>query len=121
MREIIFDRLPATIFLVIGAVILWLVIAIPIGIISRRRARSRCSTAATMITALAFISAPVFWLGLVALYLFASDVGVLQIFPGIGSYIEATTFSGKAGTLLLPWIVLAAATAAIYARYCARR
>ena len=33
----IFDRLPATILLVIGAVILWLAIAIPIGIISAVR------------------------------------------------------------------------------------
>ena len=58
-----------------------------------------------------------FWLGLVALYLFAQDVGVIPIFPGIGSYAEADDFIGKVGSMLLPWIVLAAATAAIYARY----
>jgi peptide/nickel transport system permease protein len=70
-----------------------------------------------MITALAFISAPVFWLGLVALYLFAQDVGVFSIFPGIGSYADAESFLGRAWALTLPWIVLALATAAIYARY----
>ena len=116
MREIIFDRLPATIMLVTGAVILWLLIAIPVGIISAVRRQSLLDRS-TMITSLAFISAPVFWLGLVALYLFASDVGVLHIFPGIGSYNEADSFSGKVGSMLLPWMVLAAATAAIYARY----
>jgi len=116
VREIIFNRLPATIFLVTGAVILWIAIAIPIGIISAVRQRSLLDRT-TMITSLAFISAPVFWLGLVALYLFASDVGVLHIFPGIGSYNEATTFWGKVGSMLLPWMVLASATAAIYARY----
>ena len=46
---------------------------------------------ATMVTTLAFISAPVFWLGLVALYLFAQDVGRFPIFPGIGSYNDAET------------------------------
>jgi peptide/nickel transport system permease protein len=71
----------------------------------------------TMITSLAFISAPVFWLGLVALYLFAQGVGVIPIFPTSGSYNTAAGFFDRAWTLVLPWIVLALATAAIYARY----
>jgi peptide/nickel transport system permease protein len=116
VREIIFDRLPATVFLVTGAVVIWLAIAIPVGIISAVRRRSLLDRA-TMITTLAFISAPVFWLGLVALYLFAQDVGRFPIFPGIGSYNDAETFTGRAESLILPWLVLAAATAAIYARY----
>jgi peptide/nickel transport system permease protein len=116
VREIIFDRLPATVFLVTGAVVIWLAIAIPVGIISAVRRRSLLDRA-TMITTLAFISAPVFWLGLVALYLFAQDVGRFPIFPGIGSYNDADTFTGRAESLILPWLVLAAATAAIYARY----
>jgi peptide/nickel transport system permease protein len=91
-------------------------IAIPIGILSATRARSLLDRTA-MLTALAFISAPVFWLGLVALYLFASDVGVVHIFPGIGSYNDAEGVIDKVGALLLPWAVLASATAAIYARY----
>ena len=37
-----------------------------------------------MTTSLAFISAPVFWLGLVSLYLFAEDIGRFPIFPGQG-------------------------------------
>ena len=116
VREIIFNRLPATVFLVTGAVVIWLAIAIPVGIISAVRRRSLLDRA-TMITTLAFISAPVFWLGLVALYLFAQDVGRFPIFPGIGSYNDAESFTGRAESLILPWLVLAAATAAIYARY----
>ncbi len=114
--DIILDRLPATIFLVSGAVVLWIGIAIPVGIISAVKSRSALDRT-TMITTLAFISAPVFWLGLVALYLFAQDVGVIPIFPGIGSYSDASSFLGRAWSLVLPWIVLALATAAIYARY----
>ena len=40
VKTIIFDRLPATALLVAGAVILWLAIAIPIGIISAVKRRS---------------------------------------------------------------------------------
>jgi peptide/nickel transport system permease protein len=116
VKSIILDRLPATALLVVGAVILWLGIAIPVGIISAIKRRSLLDRT-TMVTSLAFISAPVFWLGLVALYLFANDVGVIKIFPGQGSYLTADSFLAKCGSMLLPWMVLAAATAAIYARY----
>jgi peptide/nickel transport system permease protein len=116
VKDVIFSDLPATALLVFGAVIVWMAVAIPTGIISAIRQRSLLDRS-TMVTTLVFISAPVFWLGLVALYLFAQDVGVFQIFPGIGSYAEADTFLAKCSSLILPWLVLAAATAAIYARY----
>jgi peptide/nickel transport system permease protein len=116
VRELIFDRLPATALLVAGAVVIWLAMAIPVGIVSALRRRSLLDRS-MMVTSLALISAPVFWLGLVALYLFADDVGVIHIFPGIGSYLDANTFLQKCWSMFLPWLVLAAATAAIYARY----
>ena len=116
VKDVIFADLPATIMLVTGAVIVWMAVAIPTGIISAVRSRSVLDRT-TMVTTLVFISAPVFWLGLVALYLFADDVGLIPIFPGIGSYGSADSFAGKVGSMLLPWAVLAAATAAIYARY----
>ena len=37
--------------------------------------------------ALVAISAPVYWLGLVGLYLFANDIGKFKLFPGSGSYV----------------------------------
>jgi peptide/nickel transport system permease protein len=95
----------------------WLVIGVSVGIISAVRRRSLLDRA-TMTTSLALISAPVFWLGLVALYLFANDIGrAVPIFPGQGSYAAASGFFGRVESLFLPWIVLSAATAAIYARY----
>jgi peptide/nickel transport system permease protein len=117
VRELIFDRLPATISLVFGAVILWLAIAFPVGILSAVRQRSRFDRV-TMVTTLALYSAPVFWLGLVMLYLFANDIGQFPIFPGQGSYVPISDGVLEwAKALILPWIVLAAASAAIYARY----
>lgn len=116
VRHLIFDRLPATALLVVGSVVLWLVIAIPVGIISAVKRRSLLDRT-TMVTTLAFISAPVFWLGLVSLYLFAEGVGLIGLFPAQGSYLDANTFLEKSESMILPWCVLAAATAAIYARY----
>jgi peptide/nickel transport system permease protein len=116
VRTIIFDRLPATALLVAGAVVIWLAVAIPVGIISAVRRRTLLDRTA-MITSLVFISTPVFWLGLLALYLFASDIGVIHVFPGQGAYTEADSFFGRVEAMILPWLVLSAATAAIYARY----
>ena len=43
---------------------------------------------------------------------------MIPIFPGIGSYVRSPrTRSSGPSSLILPWIVLAAASAAIYARY----
>ena len=115
VREQIFDRLPATATLAIGAMVVWLLVGIPVGIISAIR-RGRVSDRATMGLALVLISAPVYWLGLVALYVFASDIGQFPLLPGAGAYQNADGFFAKIPTLILPWIVLAAAFSAIYAR-----
>ncbi|MBV9001970.1 MAG: ABC transporter permease, partial [Solirubrobacterales bacterium] len=79
VRQLIFSRLPATIWLVVGAVIIWLSVGLTIGIISAIKRRSILDRT-TMTGSLALISAPVFWLGLVSLYLFANDIGVWKIF-----------------------------------------
>lgn len=116
VRQLIFSHIPPTALLVTGAMILWLVIGVGIGIISAVKRRSLLDRA-TMTGSLTLISAPVFWLGLVALYFFASDIGKIPVFPGQGSYASASGFPGRIGAMILPWIVLSAATAAIYARY----
>jgi peptide/nickel transport system permease protein len=116
VRTMIFNRLPATISLALGAAVIWLAIGITIGTISAVRRRSRFDRA-TMGAALVAISAPPYWLGLVALFLFASDIGKFKIFPGAGSYVPLSQSPGHWFTsLILPWLVLAASFAAIYAR-----
>src|SRR5512133_3452640 len=64
VREQIVSRLPATISLTVGAVIVCLAIGIPVGIISAVKPRSLLDRLA-MGGALLAISAPVYWLGLV--------------------------------------------------------
>jgi peptide/nickel transport system permease protein len=112
----IFDRLPATISLTVGAAVIWLIIGITVGTISAVRSRTLIDRF-SMGGALIGISAPVYWLGLVSLYLFANDIGRIKIFPGSGSYTPLSQDPAKWFTsLLLPWMVLAAAFAAFYAR-----
>src|SRR5580700_411767 len=116
VRTMIFERLPATISLTVGAVVVWLLIGLPIGILSAVRSRSVMDRTA-MGGALLAISAPSYWLGLVALFLFANDIGVVKIFDGAGTYTGLTADPGRwFGSLLLPWLVLAAAFAAFYSR-----
>jgi peptide/nickel transport system permease protein len=116
VKSLIAERLPATISLAAGAVVIWLVSGVAIGIISAVRRRTLLDRAA-MATALVFISAPEYWLGLIALFLFASDIGKLRVFPGAGSYVGFSSDPGKWFTsLILPWLVLAATFAAVYAR-----
>jgi peptide/nickel transport system permease protein len=97
-------------------VLLWLSIGIPIGVLSAVKAGTLIDRLA-MSFALIFISAPVYFLGLVALYLFADDTGVWPILPGNSAYDRASGFLGHAEALIMPWCVLAAAFAAVYARF----
>lgn len=116
VRTLIFDRLPATISLAIGAAIIWLVSGIAVGTISAVRRRSLFDRAA-MGTALVAISAPPYWLGLVGLYLFANDIGKVHLFDGASTYVPLSQNLARwFGSLVLPWLVLAAGFAAIYAR-----
>ncbi len=116
VKSLIFSRLPATVALVIGGAIVWLFTGLTIGIISALRPRSVLDRV-SMGTALVFVSAPEYWLGLIVLYLVSADIGVFRIFPGAGSYVPLTTDPWKWFTsLILPWFVVAAGTAAIYAR-----
>jgi peptide/nickel transport system permease protein len=116
VKQQIFDRLPATASLALGAAVVWLVIGISVGTISAIKRRSMFDRVA-MGGALVGISAPVYWLGLLSLYLFANDIGKIPIFPGSGSYVPFSQDPAKWFTsLILPWFVLAASFAAFYAR-----
>src|SRR3954449_9825838 len=116
VREQIFDRLPATISLAAGAAVIFLTLGILIGIISGTRPRSLLDRF-TMGGSLVAISAPVFWLGLVSLFLFANDIGKFPIFEGAGSYVPISEDPSQwFASLILPWLVLAASFTAVYAR-----
>jgi peptide/nickel transport system permease protein len=111
-------NLPATISLTIGGVVVWLAFGLSVGIISAVRHRSLLDRLAIGLSLIA-ISAPVYWLGLVALYLFAPDFGVfgLKFLGGQGSYVPFSDDPTKwFRSFILPWLVIATTFAAVYAR-----
>jgi peptide/nickel transport system permease protein len=116
--KLITARLPTTIYLALGAVIVWLTIGLTVGIIAAVKHRTIFDRLAIG-TSLIAISAPVYWLGLVSLYLFAPDFGVvpLSFVGGQGSYKPPSeSLGGFLQSMILPWLVLSTAFAAVYAR-----
>jgi peptide/nickel transport system permease protein len=113
VKEEIFHRLPVTAALAGGAALTWLLLGIPIGIVSAVRRRS-VADRVSMVFALFGVSAPVFWLAYLFLYLFwfklhwAPSSGI-----PIGSSVWQAVLQGR---FVLPWIVLALGYAAFYAR-----
>jgi peptide/nickel transport system permease protein len=112
IRDKIIEKAPRTISLIIGASILWLVFGVLIGVISAIRRRTVVDRLA-MGFALFGISAPVFWLGLMALFIFWYK---LHLTAGTGYTPITESPQQWASHLILPWIVLALLYAAIYAR-----
>ena len=109
----ILKRFPVTMSLAVGAALIWLVLGISIGVLSALRRGSLFDRAA-MTVALAGVSLPVFWTGLVSLALFSYQLGWTP--PG-ASYVSLTDNPLKwAHALLLPWITLALLFSAQYAR-----
>ncbi len=117
VREEIFSRMPATMSLAMGGAIIWLLVGIPIGILSAVK-RGTLVERTMMGLALVGISAPVYWLGLVSTYLLSKDIGVVRVFDTTGNYVDPwENFGQWFGSLLLPWMVLAVSFAAVYARF----
>jgi peptide/nickel transport system permease protein len=106
------DRLPITFSLAIGAAALWLVSGVAVGILSALRRGSFFDRAA-MSVALAGVSLPVYFTGLVVLSIFSYN---LKWFVNV-HYVGFTSNPALwAKNLLLPWICLAFLYAATYAR-----
>lgn len=132
VTTLIGERLPATIELAVGALLIALLIAFPIGIISAVRQNSMLDRL-SMTSAFLGISMPGFWLGIVLILIFsvwlrwlpvqgriAHDVD-LQVVTGLYVIDSIVTGNGPAlwssiRHLLLPSITLGAAVAAIVAR-----
>jgi peptide/nickel transport system permease protein len=116
VRDEILDRLPASISVALGAFVLWMLIALPVGVLTALKPRSKTDRVVTG-TTLFFLSTPTYWLGLVVLFLFAQDIGRFPLVGGAGTYVPLSE-DARAWfeSLIWPWIVLALAFAGLYAR-----
>jgi peptide/nickel transport system permease protein len=111
---------PITASLLFGGAVFWMLISIPIGILSALRPRSLLDRAA-MLFVLIGISVHPIWLGLILVYVFGHK---LQLFP-LGGYCDffyagASEVCGGprqwAYHLLLPWATFGMLFAALYVR-----
>jgi peptide/nickel transport system permease protein len=112
VKDQFYGRVLVTAQLAFGAALVWLAIGIPIGILSAIKRRT-LTDRLSMGIALFFVAAPVFWLGLMGLWLFWFK---LRWSPGTGYVAWGDSFTGWLSHMILPWVVLALLYAAFYAR-----
>jgi len=129
---LIAERLPATIELALGALILSLVVAMPIGIFSAVRQNSSLDRL-SMAGAFLGISMPAFWLGIILILLFSVRLKLLPVQGRLsfdanlqeitGFFVLDSLLTGNRVALLsslkhlvLPSITLGAPVAAVIAR-----
>ncbi|MFJ4685606.1 ABC transporter permease [Streptomyces sp. NPDC091377] len=105
------DRFPVTLGLALGAAVLWLLIGVTAGVVSALKRGSLWDRGA-MVVALAGVSLPIYFTGLLSLAIFSYGLGWLD-----AQYVPfEESFGGWFGGMLLPWITLAFLYAAMYAR-----
>jgi peptide/nickel transport system permease protein len=109
---------PVTASLVFGGAIFWMLIALPVGILSALRPRSLLDRGA-MVFVLVGISAHPVWIGLIFAYFFGFKLGLFPI-TGYSCFFDCgQPQQGPvqwAYHLVLPWATFAILFAALYAR-----
>jgi len=119
VRTEIIQRAPRSLWLIAGAAVIWLTTGVGIGVLSAVKRRTLADRAA-MGFALVGISAPVFWLGLMALYVVWKEhfwiPGLNHLTGGSGYVPLSDGVDHFLAHMILPWSVLALLYAAIYAR-----
>jgi peptide/nickel transport system permease protein len=118
VNSVVSQAAPVTASLVFGGVVFWMLMALPIGILSALRPRSLLDRLA-MIFVLVGISAHPVWIGLLFAYFLGFKAG---LFP-ITGYCDVINPSGDCGGpvqwawhLFLPWLTFAILFAALYVR-----
>jgi peptide/nickel transport system permease protein len=106
-------RLPVTLELFLGSVFWSCIIGIPCGIISALRRNSWVD--ATLTTgAIIGVSIPVFWEGIIMIYLFAV---IMRIFPPSGYVPFSESIRGNLLSIAMPTFVLGTQGAGLLSRY----
>jgi peptide/nickel transport system permease protein len=114
----VLNAAPVTASLVLGGAVLWMLIALPIGILSALRPRSLLDRT-SMVFVLIGISAHPVWIGLILSYVVGYKLGWTPI-TGYCDFFNPSTGCGGpvqwAWHMILPWITFSVLFAALYVR-----
>ena len=118
VTDLIIERIPATILLVVSAILCAFIIGTALGVLSSRKPNGAMSQFVTLLSMVGF-AAPVFWTGIMLVILFAS---LIPILPVAGMHGTAASREGLEGMLdvlmhlVLPVTSLALVYIAQYSR-----
>jgi peptide/nickel transport system permease protein len=117
VTTVIWQALPITLSLALGASVIWLVMGVYNGVVSAMHPRGFADRSLT-VTSLVFYSMPSFLLGLVLLYLayYRLTLAGVRWFPAGGYAPLSQGVLPWAQHLVLPWLTLALISAAAYTR-----
>lgn len=120
VTELIFERLPATLLLVVSAQLLALALGTLMGVYAARNPRGILSYFVTFFALFGY-AAPVFWTGILLLIVFSLRI---PLFP-VAGMVDVTLEGGwfirvldVAHHLVLPMVTLASIFLALYSRLC---
>jgi peptide/nickel transport system permease protein len=109
------SRIPVTLSLAVGAAVIWLIGGVAVGVVSALK-KGSVFDRLSMGVALAGVSLPIFFTGLLAQSIFVYGSPSLRFWKQI-HYVPLTVNPLQwASNLILPWITLAFLYAALYAR-----
>jgi peptide/nickel transport system permease protein len=112
VREQLWKGLPRTLSLALGAVVVWIVAGIGLGLITALRAGRTADRVLTTLVVIG-VSIPSFWLAAVMSHYLGFELG---LFPNAG-YVPLTEDTAQwAWHLALPWITLTILFVGVYAR-----
>jgi peptide/nickel transport system permease protein len=109
VRELVFERLPATVFLIVYSAALAICITLPLAILAARRKDRPTDQAVRGLTLLA-LAMPSFWVGIIFMIVFSRE---LDLFPVSG---YGTGFGGHLYHLFMPSLTVALSMSAILIR-----
>jgi peptide/nickel transport system permease protein len=115
VKDMILDRLPNTLILMLFSTILAVVISIPFGVLSATKQYSKLDYGVT-ITSFLGLATPNFWLGLMLIMLFSVQLGWTPV-GGVSTLGGDFSILDRLHHLILPSIVLATADMAGLTRY----
>ena len=115
VTDLLKETLPITVTLALGALILWLIVGVTLGVIAAKF-RGRAPDTASSVFVLLGTSLPTFVTGLVLLIWVSIKWKIVPLtLTGYVSFLDSPIGAFK--YFILPWITLAIAYAALYTRF----